>query len=81
MSSNLILKDGIIEKTIDKKTCKRKGIAKKGTRLKSDRKKIQWGWNLNKNKYSKQKKFAIKRIRAKLERLKIIIGGEIENHL
>jgi hypothetical protein len=34
-----------------------------------------------KKNYSKQKKIAIKRIRAKLERLKIIIGGEIKNHL
>jgi len=38
MLSNLILNDGIIEKTTNKKTCKIKRIAKK-MGLKSDRKK------------------------------------------
>ena len=40
MSSNLILNDEIIKKTINKKTCKRKGEAKKKRMgLKSNRKK------------------------------------------
>jgi hypothetical protein len=38
MSSNLILNDGVIEKTTNKKTCKRKGALQKMS-LKSDRKK------------------------------------------
>jgi len=38
MSSNLILKDGIIEKTTNKKSCKKKGVAKKMS-LESDKKK------------------------------------------
>jgi hypothetical protein len=37
MSSNLILKDEIVEKILIKNTCKRKGTKKKG--IKSNRKK------------------------------------------
>jgi len=47
MSSNLILNDGVIEKTTNKKTCKRKGALQKMS-LKSDRKKP------NKNKIWKK---------------------------
>jgi hypothetical protein len=41
MSSNLILKNEIIEKTINKKSCKRKGRTKKRTGLKFNKKRLK----------------------------------------
>jgi hypothetical protein len=67
MSSNLILKDGIIEKTINKKTCKRKGIAKKGTRLKSNRKKSNEDEILTKINIQNKKNLQLKELEPNLK--------------
>ena len=66
MSSNLILKDEIVEKTINKKTWKKRTTKKNGAKIWQEE--TQRGWNLKKNVVNK--KITIKRIRTELERLK-----------
>jgi hypothetical protein len=65
MKSNLILKEEIIQKNINKKTCKKKIIKKIGLNLTRKNPRI----NFFLKKDLKQNKIAIKEIRIKLERL------------
>jgi hypothetical protein len=79
MSFNLILKNEIIKKTINKKFAKENKQQKKREGLKFD-KKNSIRMKSKKNYISQTKKIVIKRIRTKVERLKNH-RGEIKNHL